>query len=128
MACPAVVAAGWGMQLSKPAAVKGRNCREKEWRYSETVFVYLLRSPEIDSQPDGPVRQPYLSYWPDRPHKLAKSIPRNRFRGSINVYKYGLSFQNRQLLKGEKLQRERVAARNTAAVHCTVYTAADIHF
>ncbi len=32
----------------------------------------------------------YLSYWPARLHRLAKSIPRNRFLGSINVYKYGL--------------------------------------
>jgi hypothetical protein len=34
--------------------------------------------------------KPYLSYWPARQHRLAKSIPRNRFLGSINVYKYGL--------------------------------------
>jgi hypothetical protein len=34
--------------------------------------------------------KPYLSYWPARLHKLAKSIPHNRFLGSINVYKYGL--------------------------------------
>ncbi len=27
---------------------------------SEPVFVNLLRSPGIDSQPGGPVRQPYL--------------------------------------------------------------------
>ncbi len=32
----------------------------------------------------------YLSYWPARLHRLAKSIPRKRFLGSINVYKYGL--------------------------------------
>ncbi len=32
----------------------------------------------------------YLSYWPARLHRLAKSIPRNRCLGSINVYKYGL--------------------------------------
>jgi hypothetical protein len=31
-----------------------------------------------------------LSYWPARLHRLAKSIPRYRFLGSINVYKYGL--------------------------------------
>ncbi len=44
----------------------------------------------MDSQPSGPVRQPYLSYRPDRLQTLAKSIPQNRFLGSINVYKYGL--------------------------------------
>ncbi len=57
---------------------------------AEPVFVDLLRRPGIDSQPGGPVRQPYFSYRPARVHRLAKSIPRNRFLGSINVYKYGL--------------------------------------
>jgi hypothetical protein len=36
----------------------------------EPVFVNLLRSPGIDSQPDGSVRQPYLSYRTARLHKL----------------------------------------------------------
>jgi hypothetical protein len=31
-----------------------------------------------------------LSYWPARLQGLAKSIPRNRLLGSINVHKYGL--------------------------------------
>jgi hypothetical protein len=31
-----------------------------------------------------------LAYRPDRLHRLAKSIPRNRFLGFINFYKYGL--------------------------------------
>ncbi len=34
--------------------------------------------------------KPSFSYWPARLHRLAKSIPRNRFLSSINVYKYGL--------------------------------------
>ncbi len=59
-------------------------------QHAEPVFVDPSRSPEIDSQPGGPVRQPYFSYRPARLHGLAKSIPRNRFLGSINVYKYGL--------------------------------------
>jgi hypothetical protein len=93
---------------------------------TEPVFVNLLRSPGIDSQTGGPVRQPYfrndpararicrsfketryrfsawragtkpyLSYWPARLHRLAKSIPRNRFLGSINIYKYGLCLAGR---------------------------------
>ncbi len=77
----------------------------------EPEFVNLLRSSEIDSQSGGPVRQPYLTYWPARPHRLAESIPwnrcwapltftnsgsgyigwRNRFLCSLNVYKSGLS-------------------------------------
>ncbi len=37
-----------------------------------------------------PVGQPYFSYRPVRLHRLAESIPRNQFLGSIDVYKYGL--------------------------------------
>ncbi len=63
--------------------------------FTEPVFVNLLRSPGIDSKPGGPIRQPFLSY-PVVPscqatHRLAESIPQNRFLGSISVYKYGLS-------------------------------------
>jgi hypothetical protein len=56
----------------------------------EPVFVNLLWSPWIDSQPDGPVRQPYLSYRPAMLHRQMESNPRNRFLVSLNVYKYGL--------------------------------------
>ena len=59
----------------------------------EPVFVDPLRSPEIDSQPGGPVRQTFLLYRPARQHRLAASIPRNRFLGFINIYKYGLRTQ-----------------------------------
>jgi hypothetical protein len=55
-----------------------------------TRICKLLRSPGIDSQPGGPVRRPYLLYWPARLHRLAESIPRNQFLGSLNVYKCGL--------------------------------------
>jgi hypothetical protein len=42
----------------------------------EPVVVHLLRSPGIDSQSGGgPVRQPYLTYWPARLHRLAEWIP-----------------------------------------------------
>jgi hypothetical protein len=53
----------------------------------EPVFVNLLRSAGIDSHAGGPVRQrqPYSSYRPAWPHRLAESIPRNRFLGAINV-------------------------------------------
>jgi hypothetical protein len=57
---------------------------------AEPEFVNLLRSPGIDSKPGGPVRQPYLTYRPDRLHELAESIPWNRFLGSLNVYNFGL--------------------------------------
>ncbi len=58
--------------------------------YTEPVFADLFRRSGIDFQPGGPVRQPYFSYRPVRLHRLAKSIPRNWFLGSINFYKYGL--------------------------------------
>ncbi len=56
----------------------------------EPVFVDRLWSPGINSQPCGPVRQPYFAYRPARLHKLAEPIPRNWFLSSINVYKYEL--------------------------------------
>jgi hypothetical protein len=37
-------------------------------------FAILLRGPGIDSQPGGPVQQPYLTYRPARLHRLAESI------------------------------------------------------
>ncbi len=57
---------------------------------AEPVFVNLLKSPEIDSQPSWPAQQPYLSYQPTRLQRQAESIPRKQFLGSLNVYKYGL--------------------------------------
>ena len=42
-----------------------------------------LRSPGIDSQPGGPVRQPYLTHRPARLHRLAESIPWIRFLRSL---------------------------------------------
>jgi hypothetical protein len=53
---------------------------------TEPVLVVLLRSPGIDSQTAGSVRQPYLSYPPTRLYRLAESIPRNRFLGSIKIF------------------------------------------
>ncbi len=47
----------------------------KKLNLSESVFGDFLRSPGIDSQPGGPVRQHYFSYWPARQHSLAESIP-----------------------------------------------------
>jgi hypothetical protein len=41
-----------------------------------------FKEPRIDSQPGGRVRQPYLLYLLARLHRLAESIPRNRFLGS----------------------------------------------
>jgi hypothetical protein len=38
-----------------------------DYSYCEPVFVDLLRSPGSDSQPGGPVRQPYLLYGTGSP-------------------------------------------------------------
>ncbi len=48
-------------------------------RKPEPEFVNILRSPGIDSQHGGQVRQPYLTYRPARLHRLAESTPWNRF-------------------------------------------------
>jgi hypothetical protein len=59
---------------------------------TESKFVNLSRSLGIDSQPGGSVRQPYLTCRPAGLHRLAESIPLNRFLGSFNVYKFELYF------------------------------------
>jgi hypothetical protein len=76
----------------KDAAAKNL---QKTIASSEPEFVNLLRSPGIDSQPGGPVRQHYLTYRPARLHRLAKLIPWNRFLDSLDVYKFGLWFCDR---------------------------------
>ncbi len=63
------------------------------WRAGTSTRARICKpfwSPEIDSRPGGPVQQPYLTYRPAGLHRLAESLPRNRFLASINVYKYGL--------------------------------------
>ncbi len=74
---------------------------------SEPEFVNFSRSPGIDSQSGGPVRQPYLTYRSTRLHMLAESVPWNRFLGSLNVYKYGL--RNAVSSGGVAGYRERLA-------------------
>jgi hypothetical protein len=61
----------------------------------EPLFVNLFSSARIDSQPCGPVRQPCLSDRAARLQRLAESMPRNRFLGSINIYKYGVLVRDR---------------------------------
>ncbi len=57
--------------------------------YPRARICKPLRSPGIDSQSGGPVRQPYLTYRPARLHRLAKSIPWNRFLGSLTFTNTG---------------------------------------
>jgi hypothetical protein len=60
------------------------------------VFVNVLRRPGIDSASLCSMAawygNPICRTSPPRLHRLAEPMPRNRFEGSINVYKYGLSF------------------------------------
>jgi hypothetical protein len=72
-------------------------------RRAEPEFVNLLGRPGIDSQPSGLVRQTYLTHRPDKLHRLAESTPRNRFLGSLNVYKFGLSSSNKSCCQGPAL-------------------------
>ncbi len=62
------------------------------WMSSRARICNLLRSPGVDSQPDGPVRQPYLSYRPAMLHRQVESNPRNRFSftntGSVHQLLY----------------------------------------
>jgi hypothetical protein len=53
-------------------------------------ILKLLRSPGIDSQPGGPVRQPYLAYRSARLHRPAGSIPLEVIPGFLEVKKYRL--------------------------------------
>jgi len=58
--------------------IKGRICKR-------------LRSPGIDSYVAwraGTTNR--IMYRPARVHRLAETIPRNQFLGSLNVYKFGL--------------------------------------
>jgi hypothetical protein len=76
--------------VMKPKKTTAKKVKASSSLFLEPVFVNLLGSPGIDSQPGGPVQQPYFPYGPARLHRLAKSVSRKRLLGSINVYKYGL--------------------------------------
>ncbi len=60
----------------------------------EPVFVNLLRSPGIDSQPGGHCDNLFVVTASQSTYRLTESIPRNRFLGSLSVYKYGLWTDN----------------------------------
>jgi hypothetical protein len=61
---------------------------------SEPEFLNLLRSPGIDSQPGGPVRQPLFNVPAARLQKLAESIPRLLKRVQIRAL---LRYSNRRI-------------------------------
>ncbi len=53
---------------------RGRLGRHNVSQIAEPEFVNILRSPGIDFQPGGPVRQLYFTYRPAT-DRLAESIP-----------------------------------------------------
>jgi hypothetical protein len=74
---------------------------------TEPVFIYLFRGPGIDSQPGGPVRQPYLSYLPARLHsryslKIVHERHRGLFSGKDANNKGGFVKKG---INGEKIER-----------------------
>ncbi len=58
--------------------------------YTEPVFVDLLRSPEIDSQPGGPLRQSYLTHRMAWRYRFPGIDSLESIHDSLNVYKFGL--------------------------------------
>jgi hypothetical protein len=75
---------------NKPNTLVFSHCKRAFWAcFHENWVCNFGHRYRLSAWPAG--TKPYLSYWPARLHRLAKSIPRNRFLGSINVYKYGLS-------------------------------------
>jgi hypothetical protein len=100
-------------------------CKMAEFWTAEPVIVKLLRSPRIDFQPGGSVRQPYVLYRSARLHRLAESTPRNRFRGSLNVYKYGLWTQKWPWKNTCGLGNQRPRRWPNAKFHNFYYTSSD---
>ncbi len=79
-----------GLEIGHLAAVEEDPNHSLDRKKPEPVFLNLLRSAGIDSQPGGPGQQPYMSYRPTMLHRLVESNPRNRFLVSLNFYKYWL--------------------------------------
>jgi hypothetical protein len=63
------------LAISYPNFIPAKKTLIPERAQPVPVFVNLLWSPGIDSQPDVPVRQPYLSYRPAILHRQVESIP-----------------------------------------------------
>ncbi len=99
--------------------------RTRSRMQSEPVFVTLLWSPGTDFQTGWPVRPPYFCYT-GQPDYIGW---RNRFLGSLNVYKYGLWFgghtsgvdclsvARHPRLRKEKLQVAQVVLGHRRGVH-----------
>ncbi len=64
----------------------------------ELEFFYRLKSTGINTMvsipPSGPVRQTGLSYKPARVHRLAKSIPWDRFAPACQLHRLAGRYDN----------------------------------
>jgi hypothetical protein len=91
------------------------------------VFVNLLRSPGIDFQTFGPVRQPYLSYRLARLHRLAKSIPGLLKRLQIRAQAHNLAKSIHGLLQSLKIRalllnyRLNFSSLTETCIRCTIF-------
>ncbi len=77
---------------------------------TEPVFVNLLRSPGIHSQPGGPVRQPYLSYWLAEsilglPKRLQIRAQGNKGHGRLSKWKMKVTGIHEDKVLGEEKRR-----------------------
>jgi hypothetical protein len=69
------------------------------WQNPELEFVNLKGAQESIPSLAGRYDNPFLTYRPAWLHRLAESIPWNRFLGSVNVYKIGLHFDHPSVIK-----------------------------
>ncbi len=79
-------------------------------------------SPGFDSQPGGPVGQPYLTYRHARLHTQKELIPWNRFLGSLNVPIRALSrVKEGKSIPGTELEPSKESITNIyPRLYCTV--------
>jgi hypothetical protein len=80
---------------------------------TEPEFLNLVRIPGIDSEPGGPIRQPYGIYFCTGPPGFIGW--RNRFLNSLNIYIYPGSAQS-DLERNQKLEDQPWSASCTALV------------
>ncbi len=59
-------------------------------RYDNPIVVPACQAGGVESSESIPGLLKRLQIKPTKLHRLAESIPRHRFLGSLNVYKYGL--------------------------------------
>ncbi len=94
----------------------------------ESEFLNLLGSPWIDSQHGGAIKQPFMTYRPARLciHRLAESIPWNRFLGSLRVYKFWL-WSGLQAFRKANYSVFKICSKTTCSVSLHVWLKVPSH-